>query len=295
MPPESSVPPLPVNPDSLPQIGANQQEPGKPAAPQSSPLPIPATPPNKPFPIIKIAIGIGILIIVIGLTTAGFFLYQKTTNKDSTQNKSLTEVQTTPNSAVENSNQTNAQNTKQTTFSLPNVNLSSCLKWKNPNMFPEQIGEFFGGPYELTDSSSTGYYYKQKFEQFTPLQQKGNPVLTVALQPINSDPNFESKIKNYELPETKAEAIKRGIVLEVIQIGNLKLYSTSEKLDGKALDQNDQPIIGSTTYIVAALPELKAAFGFSYSDSNPSSTAESVSAKTNTLFNDWIIKVCQSK
>ncbi len=294
MPPENSAPQLPSNSDSLPPIGTNQQSsiPSQPIENQQQ------TPPPKTFPTKKLLIGIAALLIVVGLAGGGIFLYQKSTNKDSLKNESSTQTQPTPNTLVDSNNPVAIQNTKQEALvTLPNVNLSSCLKWKDPNMFPEQIGEFYGGPYELTDASSAGFYYKQKFEKFTPLQEKGNPVLVVGLYTINTERDFANDLRKYELLETKEEAKKQGIALEVLQVGNTKLSSISKKIDEKSFDENNQPvtITGISAVISTALPELKADFTFSYGDSNSLSTVESVSSKSKTLFNDWITKVCQPK
>lgn len=96
------MPPKNSDNDSLPQekTGVNTQP-----DPQAQLLPnntqqnnIPPTPLNKPFPGFKIAIVVGVSIAVIGLASAGLFLYKKTTTKITNNGNNVaqneTEVQT---------------------------------------------------------------------------------------------------------------------------------------------------------------------------------------------------------
>src|SRR3990167_2050090 len=104
----STLPPSPQ------PVGINPQE-TLPQPPQFLPVnvpqnSIPPSPPLKNFPTKKLIIVLVLVLIVIGLATAGFFFIKKSTKTDSIQNKSLSEVQPTPNSEVKNINQADAQN-----------------------------------------------------------------------------------------------------------------------------------------------------------------------------------------
>lgn len=152
LPPVSQSPQVGISPNALPQV-----DPNLPINETQSAQPSQTPPPPKSFPLKKVLLASLVLFLIIGLAGAGRFLYQKSANKDSAQNKSEALALASPTSAIENNLSQQVSNSLTEALSTNKKSWDECKVFeKESDYIPTNLGKEYAK--DENGPSSTGSY-----------------------------------------------------------------------------------------------------------------------------------------
>lgn len=251
MPPENSdKAPSPSSQPSQPADINPQQIPPSQFPPFISPQNnTPPTPQNKSFPISKVAIGVGILLIIVGLVGAGFIIYQRSSNSDSGQKSSESQTKTSRNLTLDDPVKQTTEPPKEKVTTLKTY---TDTKWKFTVQYPdyfvvdkmEDPTKNYGFVRHYIRTNSSYIFFAVWYRSEDLHAADGKPFMADGIQYYPSVPKDQQEImvdgfKAYKNVSTKQASV--NIWNKGVQFGITSFYEEPNK--EKALKDFEQIIL----------------------------------------------------